>query len=206
MSTPLHFWLRQFRLPVLAFRGATSATEVLVLAGLAYAIVQTITFSLYLYSAEIYPTRLRALGTGLGSAWLRLGSSAGPIIVGWLMAQRLAFNTSLEPSPRYSSSVPSSRRCSHGRNEGTSPRGVVALVLSHKRASGEYLVCRTLGFGRSMREASKLQVPNTTLKPRRQSCDDHSGAKASIVKLPAFSGTKATRCVWPASIGMVSTQ
>ncbi len=70
---------------VLAWMGATSPTEVLVLAGLAYAIVQTITFSLYLYSAELYPTRLRAIGTGLGSAWLRLGSSAGPIVVGTIM-------------------------------------------------------------------------------------------------------------------------
>ena len=73
-------------LVALALLGATSPTEVLILAGLAYAIVQTITFSLYLYSAELYPTRLRALGTGLGSAWLRLGSSAGPLVVGWTMA------------------------------------------------------------------------------------------------------------------------
>ncbi|CAO3440876.1 MFS transporter [Azospirillum endophyticum] len=74
-------------LPLLALAvlGATSPLEVLVLAGLAYAIVQTITFSLYLYSAELYPTRMRALGTGLGSAWLRLGSSTGPILVGLLM-------------------------------------------------------------------------------------------------------------------------
>ncbi|MDH7800741.1 MULTISPECIES: MFS transporter [unclassified Rhizobium] len=71
---------------VLAWLGATSAEQVLVLGGLAYAIVQTVTFSLYLYSAEIYPTRLRALGTGTGSAWLRLGSSAGPIVVGFTMA------------------------------------------------------------------------------------------------------------------------
>ncbi len=71
---------------VLAWLGATSAIQVLVLGGLAYAIVQTVTFSLYLYSAEIYPTRLRALGTGTGSAWLRLGSSTGPIIVGTLMS------------------------------------------------------------------------------------------------------------------------
>jgi MFS transporter, putative metabolite:H+ symporter len=70
----------------LAILGAKSATEVLVLAGLSYAIVQTITFSLYLYSAEIYPTRLRAIGTGVGSAWLRLGSSSGPILVGWIIA------------------------------------------------------------------------------------------------------------------------
>lgn len=70
---------------LLAWLGATSPTQVLVLAGLAYAIVQTVTFSLYLYSAEIYPTRLRAIGTGMGSAWLRLGSSAGPILVGAVM-------------------------------------------------------------------------------------------------------------------------
>ncbi|WP_367187320.1 MFS transporter [Rhizobium oryzicola] len=70
----------------LAWLGATSAEQVLVLAGLAYAIVQTVTFSLYLYSAEIYPTRLRALGTGTGSAWLRLGSSAGPMVVGFIMS------------------------------------------------------------------------------------------------------------------------
>jgi MFS transporter, putative metabolite:H+ symporter len=66
--------------------GATSATQVLFLVGLAYAIVQTVTFSLYLYSAELYPTRLRAIGAGLGGAWLRLGSSAGPVLVGWIIA------------------------------------------------------------------------------------------------------------------------
>ncbi len=66
--------------------GATSPVQVLILAGLAYAIVQTVTFSLYLYSAEIYPTRMRAIGTGTGSAWLRLGSSAGPMLVGFVMS------------------------------------------------------------------------------------------------------------------------
>lgn len=73
-------------LVILAWLGATSAMQVLVLGGLAYAIVQTVTFSLYLYSAEIYPTRLRAIGTGTGSAWLRLGSSAGPIVTGFLLS------------------------------------------------------------------------------------------------------------------------
>jgi putative MFS transporter len=79
------FLLAPLPLLVLAWLGATSPMEVLICAGLAYAIVQTITFSLYLYSAELYPTRLRAMGTGLGSAWLRLGSSAGPILVGYIM-------------------------------------------------------------------------------------------------------------------------
>jgi MFS transporter, putative metabolite:H+ symporter len=62
--------------------GAKSATEVLVLATAGYAVLQTVAFSLYLYSAELYPTRLRAVGTGLGSAWLRAGSSIGPLLVG----------------------------------------------------------------------------------------------------------------------------
>lgn len=80
------FFLASVPLAALALRGADTPLQVLVLAALAYAIVQTITFSLYLYSAEIYPTRLRAIGTGFGSAWLRLGSSAGPILVGGIMA------------------------------------------------------------------------------------------------------------------------
>ena len=53
---------------------------------IAYAILQTIAFSLYLYSAELYPTRLRAIGTGFGSAWLRAGSSIGPVLVGFIVA------------------------------------------------------------------------------------------------------------------------
>ena len=65
--------------------GATSAIQVVVLATIAYAILQTVTFSLYLYSSELYPTRLRALGTGFGSAWLRAGSATGPILVGWIV-------------------------------------------------------------------------------------------------------------------------
>lgn len=73
--------------PLLALTGlgATSAQEVVVLATIAYAILQTITFSLYLYSSELYPTRLRAVGTGFGSAWLRAGSSLGPMLVGFIV-------------------------------------------------------------------------------------------------------------------------
>jgi putative MFS transporter len=41
---------------------------------------------LYLYVPEIYPTRMRAIGTGAGSAWLRAGSIIGPALVGWLLS------------------------------------------------------------------------------------------------------------------------
>jgi putative MFS transporter len=80
------FLLGCIPLVVLVVLGADTATHVLVLVAIAYAILQTIAFSLFLYSAELYPTRLRALGTGCGSAWLRLGSSSGPLIVGFVVA------------------------------------------------------------------------------------------------------------------------
>ncbi|WP_315838455.1 MFS transporter [Bradyrhizobium prioriisuperbiae] len=80
------FLLATVPLLALAWLGATSAIEVLILATATYAVLQTIAFSLYLYSAELYPTRLRAVGTGFGSAWLRAGSSVGPILVGWIVA------------------------------------------------------------------------------------------------------------------------
>jgi MFS transporter, putative metabolite:H+ symporter len=80
------FLLAVVPLVTLMLLGATTAVQVLVGATIAYATLQTISFSLYLYSAELYPTRLRAIGTGFGSAWLRLGSSLGPVIVGFVVA------------------------------------------------------------------------------------------------------------------------
>lgn len=80
------FLLAMVPLVTLTWLGATTATQVLILATATYAILQTIAFSLYLYSAELYPTRLRAVGTGFGSAWLRAGSSIGPMLVGLIVA------------------------------------------------------------------------------------------------------------------------
>jgi putative MFS transporter len=80
------FLIATVPLLTLAWLGATSAIEVLIFATAAYAVLQTIAFSLYLYSAELYPTRLRAIGTGFGSAWLRAGSAIGPIMVGSIVA------------------------------------------------------------------------------------------------------------------------
>jgi len=79
------FFLAAVPMLILAALGATSAQEVLIFATATYAIIQTVTFSLYLYSAELYPTRLRAVGAGFGSAWLRIASSIGPLLVGWVV-------------------------------------------------------------------------------------------------------------------------
>lgn len=80
------FLLAVVPLIALSVLGAKSAVEILILGSLTYAILQTIAFSLYLYAAELYPTRLRAIGTAYSSAWLRAGSSIGPLMVGFIVS------------------------------------------------------------------------------------------------------------------------
>ena len=63
--------------------GAKTATQVLVLASLSFLFVTSNSMLVYLYTPEIYPTRLRTLGTGAASAWLRVASALGPAIVGF---------------------------------------------------------------------------------------------------------------------------
>ena len=64
---------------------AHSVTAVIVLVTLSYGLVGSVNAVLYLYTPEIYPTRMRALGTGSATCWLRLSSAAGPLLVGYLV-------------------------------------------------------------------------------------------------------------------------
>ena len=70
---------------VLWYAGAPSANFVLVVSSMAYFFVSSNSVLVYLYTAEIYPTRLRARGTSTATAWNRLGSTIGPPIVGFLL-------------------------------------------------------------------------------------------------------------------------
>ena len=69
-------------LALLGLIGAGNVASVMVLATLSYGVIGSTNAVLYLYTPEIYPTRMRALGTGLGTSWLRLASMAGPVAVG----------------------------------------------------------------------------------------------------------------------------
>jgi putative MFS transporter len=62
-----------------------SVTAVITLVTVSYGIVGSVNAVLYLYTPEIYPTRMRALGTGAATCWLRLASAAGPVLVGYLV-------------------------------------------------------------------------------------------------------------------------
>lgn len=71
----------------LVLRGTDSATNVMILGSAAYAVMGTTTVMLYLYTPEIYPTRIRAIGTGLATSWLRAASAVAPALVGLVLAK-----------------------------------------------------------------------------------------------------------------------
>jgi len=60
---------------------------VMVLATLSYGVIGSCNAVVYLYTPEIYPTRLRAIGTGVATSWLRLASAIGPALVGFMVGE-----------------------------------------------------------------------------------------------------------------------
>jgi MFS transporter, putative metabolite:H+ symporter len=42
--------------------------------------------AVYVYSTEVYPTRFRAFGVSVATAWVRIGSAVGPIVVGFMLS------------------------------------------------------------------------------------------------------------------------
>jgi putative MFS transporter len=65
--------------------GASSVYAVMLLGSGSYAVMGTATILLFLYTPEIYPTRMRAIGTSLATSWFRLASAASPAIVGLVL-------------------------------------------------------------------------------------------------------------------------
>lgn len=61
-------------------------TGVVTLATISYCFISVLLAGVYAYVPEIYPTRMRALGAGVASAWLRLASIIGPAVVGLLLS------------------------------------------------------------------------------------------------------------------------
>ncbi|HEX6895348.1 MAG TPA: MFS transporter, partial [Bryobacteraceae bacterium] len=65
--------------------GAGSAFGMLLGYGFCSIWLGSINMSIFLYTAEIYPTRMRALGVSWASFWLRVGATVGPLIVGFVL-------------------------------------------------------------------------------------------------------------------------
>jgi putative MFS transporter len=72
-------------LAFLGIIGAQKVWSVFIFATLGYGLIGSVNAVLYLYTPEIYPTRMRAIGTGLATCWLRIASAAGPTLVGFMV-------------------------------------------------------------------------------------------------------------------------
>jgi len=72
-------------LGALWFLGASSPERVLVFVGAAFFCSSVLSIGVYLYTPELYPTRARAVGVGVATAWLRLASMIGPTVVGLMV-------------------------------------------------------------------------------------------------------------------------
>jgi MFS transporter, putative metabolite:H+ symporter len=70
---------------ILWYFGAHTPETLVFWASIAYFFTGSNSNLCYLYTAEIYPTRLRARGTATATAWLRLGSTIGPGVVGFII-------------------------------------------------------------------------------------------------------------------------
>lgn len=71
---------------LLAWLGAHTPVQVLVWTSLAAVFFFGSNICLYLYTPELFPTRMRALGSSVGGAFNRLGVILGPIVVGAVYA------------------------------------------------------------------------------------------------------------------------
>lgn len=72
-------------LMLLWLSGAEDPALVLIYASLSSFFIVSIATALYLYTPEIYPTRLRALGSSIGTAWLRIASIIAPFLLGLIV-------------------------------------------------------------------------------------------------------------------------
>ena len=76
-------------LAALAVYRAPTAEQVLTCMTIAYFFISSVNIGVYLYTPELYPTRVRALAVGTATAWLRFASIIGPTVVGTMIASGL---------------------------------------------------------------------------------------------------------------------
>ncbi len=69
-------------------RGALAGVgTVVTMASVSLFFISILLAGIYVYMPEIYPTRMRALGSGTASAWMRVASIVGPFIVGMILGR-----------------------------------------------------------------------------------------------------------------------
>jgi MFS transporter, putative metabolite:H+ symporter len=69
----------------LFFTGVTTATSMLIFVSIGSLFMGAVSIGLNLYTPELYPTRVRALGNSIGGAWQRVAAGIGPNVVAGLL-------------------------------------------------------------------------------------------------------------------------
>ena len=59
----------------------------IVLGTISYGWIGSIAAVVYLYTPEIYPTRMRAVGTAVATSWLRIASAIGSALIGFMLGK-----------------------------------------------------------------------------------------------------------------------
>jgi MFS transporter, putative metabolite:H+ symporter len=70
---------------ILAYTGLVGEHELLLAASFSYCWTGSISIVLYLYTPELYPTRMRAMGCGLGATWRNLATTLSPLLIGQVL-------------------------------------------------------------------------------------------------------------------------
>jgi MFS transporter, putative metabolite:H+ symporter len=73
----------------LAMISDPTAGQVLTYISISNFFLSAINLGVYLYTPELYPTRMRAIGVGVATAWLRLASIIGPAAIGFIVMSGL---------------------------------------------------------------------------------------------------------------------
>jgi putative MFS transporter len=81
------FGMGAVTLGILGFGGAKDVSWLIVLGTISYGLIGSIAAVVYLYTPEIYPTRMRAVGTGVATSWLRIASAIGPALIGLMLGK-----------------------------------------------------------------------------------------------------------------------
>jgi putative MFS transporter len=81
------FGLGAVTLGILGLGGTQDVSWFIVLGTTSYGLIGSIAAVVYLYTPEIYPTRMRAVGTGVATSWLRIASAIGPTLIGFMIGK-----------------------------------------------------------------------------------------------------------------------
>lgn len=83
----LAFFLGSLPLFAIWQTGAPGAYGVFLLSALSYVFLGTMSTGTQLYTPELYPTRMRVIGTSCASVWARIGSTIAPWAVGYVLPE-----------------------------------------------------------------------------------------------------------------------